>query len=198
MRRLPSAEPGPAFAHALAAARPAVWRVCRRFVPSDCEAEELCQEALLVAWRRRRVWTGEGSVQAWACAIGRNLGRNARRKHRELLWGAARPEPPDERPSAEALLCAREQARAVRAALGGLPADERAVLRLRYEEEWGAARIDAHLGLPGAGARAVLQRARRRLRQRLAPAGPRAASRAPGPRARAEGAPARRRAPRRD
>jgi len=155
------------IAAALVESTPAVLRVCRRFVSTPGEAEELCQEALLVAWRRRAVWSGEGTVQAWACAIGRNLGRNARRKRKELLRDPDLPEPAADQPTVTEQIFEAQRRTVLHAALARMPSDERQVLSLRYAAGWTAPRINAHLGLEGAGARAILQRARRRLRRLL-------------------------------
>lgn len=156
------------FAEALSASVTAALRVARRWAASEAEAAELAQEALLVAWRRRDVYEASAPVEAWVCAIVRNLGRNARRKCREVLVDAEAPEPISGDVLPDELLEREERVEQVRRALQALPELECRVLSLRYFDGVSTAAIDAELGLTGSGARAVLQRGRRRLRGLLA------------------------------
>lgn len=157
---------------------PVVLQVCRHWARTEPEAAELCQDALLVAWRRRADWDEVGSLRSWVCGIARNLGRNARRKCREVWLDPELPEPACARPDPELLVVAARESDAVAAALAELPELERRVVELRYGRDWTAGHIDETLGLGGSGARAVLQRSRRRLRRMLVdhtPAGARLA-----------------------
>jgi len=151
----------------LEALMPVVLQVCRSWARSEQEAAELCQDAMLVAWRRREDWAQVGNLKSWVCGIARNLGRNARRKCREMWLDPELPDPACHRPGPDQLAVAAREIDAVRDALDQLPALERRVVQLRYAENWSAGQIDASLGLDGSGSRAVLQRGRRRLRRML-------------------------------
>ncbi len=158
---------------------PLVLHVCRRFAHSEPEAAELCQDALLTAWKRRDDWDQIDHFQSWVCAIARNLGRNARRKAREVWLDPDLPEPCSSAPLPDARVVAQREIEAVRTALAELPELERTVVQLRYADHHTAGHIDQALGLSGSGSRAVLQRGRRRLRRLLAdhsPEGARLAS----------------------
>ncbi len=133
-------------------------------VGDEARAEELVQEALLVAYRRLPEFDGRARFGTWIYAIARNLCLNAVRKRGELLSDDGVVEVGD---GSRGVLRGIERQqrlelvrRAVDAALDG---QEQEVAHLRYVEEVPLARIDAILGLTGSGARAVLQRCRRKL-----------------------------------
>ena len=159
-------------AEQLEAVMPAVMKVCRAWARTEPEAAELCQDALMFAWSRRHQWSGIDNLQAWVCGVARNLGRNARRKSRELWLDPKLPVPAcmGARPD-EVGIRVREVS-AVRAALAELPPEERKAVELRYVQRLSAKEIDQLMGLDGSGARAILQRGRRRLRRTLQPHAP--------------------------
>ena len=165
----------PSRAAQLEAVIPRLMPLCRRWARTEPEAAELCQEALLVAWSRQESWSEIDHLPAWICGIARNLGRNARRKNRELLLDPELPPPACSRPLPDQLAIRAREVSAVRAALAALPDEEQHVIELRYIQRAAAEEIDREMGLHGCGARAVLQRGRRRLRKSLTEHAPRGA-----------------------
>ena len=147
-----------------AAHRGRVRALCLRMVGDEARAEELVQEALLVAYRQLPSFDGRARFGTWIYGIARNLCLNAVRKKGELLSEDGVVEVGD---GARDVLqgLEREQRLALvrRVVAQALDGREQEVAHLRYVEEVPLARIDAILGLTGAGARAVLQRTRRKL-----------------------------------
>lgn len=71
---------------------PAVWRLARAMAPSDAEAADIVQEALLAAFKSADTYRpGVSSVRTWLFSIARNAARRARRLQRE--HGVEVPEP---------------------------------------------------------------------------------------------------------
>jgi RNA polymerase sigma-70 factor, ECF subfamily len=136
---------------------------CRRMLGSSFDAEDAVQETLLRAWRASGRFEGRAPLRAWLYRIATNvcldaLGQTARRP----LPVEEVPEPldpfgePD--PSDRAL--ARERLRlAIVAAVGNLPARQRAVLLLRDVLSWRASEVAELLGTTTAGVNSALQRA---------------------------------------
>jgi RNA polymerase sigma-70 factor, ECF subfamily len=100
-------------------------------------AEDVTQEAFLSVWRsRERYDPARGAVKSWLLGVVRNRsiddlrrhGRHAR--HRASDEGLEEYAEAAERTDAQALL--RDDARAVREALDGLPPDQRAAIELAY------------------------------------------------------------------
>jgi len=94
-------------------------------------AEDLVQDALVIAERRKGDWRGEGSLASWLRAILTRLSMNERRLRKPLTCAdriieSAFDEPPERgaHPKLDALRTCRD----------GLPENLRLLLKLRYED----------------------------------------------------------------
>jgi RNA polymerase sigma-70 factor (ECF subfamily) len=135
--------------------------VAYRYARNPSEAEDIAQDALLRAWRRRSTLRESGSRNRWLATIVRN---EAFRQHERL-----RPDPVD---TLEAELGAedeRVEAMVERAdlhtALGRLDERERQLVRLRYEEDLTQEGIARRLGIPEGTVKVRLHRVRAKLRR---------------------------------
>ncbi len=147
--------------------RAQVFALCRRLVADDARAEELVQETLAVAWTKLPELQEGRRFQAWIFGIARNLARNDRRKRSELLSDDGVLDPASPEASVLRALERAEREAVVAEALATLAASDAEVVHLRYVEGLPIQQVDQVLGLPGSGARGVLQRVRRTLRQRI-------------------------------
>ena len=147
--------------------RAQLYALCRRMVGNEARAEEIVQEALMIAYQKLPSYQGNARFGTWIYVITRNLCFNAVRKRGELLsedgiLEASSPEMDTltrlQRAEREALLT---QAAEV------LSEQEQEAIYLRYVEGLPQAQITQILGLSGTGARGLLQRCRRRLRREL-------------------------------
>jgi RNA polymerase sigma-70 factor (ECF subfamily) len=165
---------------------------CYRMLGSFTDAEDMVQETLLRAWRRRETYAGRSTFRAWLYRIATNacldhLERHPRRPagHREITWLQPFPDrliehaaPPDAEP--DAAVVARETIElAFLVAVQHLPPRQRAVLMLRDVLGWSAAESAAALETSVASVNSAVARARATLRQHLprrrsewSPAGP--------------------------
>jgi RNA polymerase sigma-70 factor, ECF subfamily len=95
------------------------------------------------AWRQAgRYDAGRGSPEAWLCTISRTRALDRLRRRT-----ARREEPSEAAPSPSGIPRA-EEALAVRAALEGLPEDQRRALELAYYDGLTQSEIARHLGEP--------------------------------------------------
>jgi RNA polymerase sigma-70 factor (ECF subfamily) len=159
---------------------------CYRMVGSLDEAEDLVQEALLRAWRRRETYAGRAPVRAWLYRIATNLclDRLAQQPRRSLPQTRQDPiagseplppavmdpvwlEPfPDEWLAPEAMgpetrYAIRESVTlAFMVALHLLPPRQRAVLILRDVLDWPAAEVASLLEVSVPAVKSALHRAR--------------------------------------
>jgi RNA polymerase sigma-70 factor (ECF subfamily) len=145
-----------------------VYRVVRAILRSEAETEDAMQQAWLQAWRRLPQLDDVAAVGGWLARIAANeaLGRVRRR---ELL----NPLPEDDDmvshdavdPERQAV--AREQVRAVEAAVDRLPGGQRAAFMLRDVEGLDTAEAAAVLGLSPTALKVRLHRAHQALRAEL-------------------------------
>jgi RNA polymerase sigma-70 factor, ECF subfamily len=135
-----------------------------RYASNPCEAEDIAQEALLRAWRRRSTLREAGSRKQWLATIVRNEAF----RH----YSRPRPDPTDEleyfEGSEDEIIVSTVERADLRAALEVLSDRERALLSLRYEEDLTQPAIAARLGIPEGTVKVQLHRARLKLRRAYA------------------------------
>ena len=138
-------------------------RLAYRYAKNPSEAEDIAQDALLRAWRRRSTLRDSGSRKQWLATIVRN---EAFRQHARV-----RPDPIDMTETDvgiddERVLATVERAD-IQAALGRLNERDRQLVRLRYEEDLTQAGIARRLGLPEGTVKVRLHRVRNKLRREI-------------------------------
>jgi RNA polymerase sigma-70 factor, ECF subfamily len=131
-----------------------------RYASNPSEAEDIAQDALLRAWRRRSTLRDSGRRNQWLAAIVRN---EAFRQHARV-----RPDPTSsiefsEGAEDEHVLAAVELAD-LHAALDLLGERDRRLLKMKYEEDLTQKTIALRLGVPEGTVKVRLHRARNRLR----------------------------------
>jgi RNA polymerase sigma-70 factor, ECF subfamily len=131
-----------------------------RYASNPSEAEDIAQDALLRAWRRRSTLRDADRRNQWLATIVRN---EAFRQHARF-----RPDPTStiefsEGAEDERVLAAVELAD-LHAALNLLSDRDRLLLEMKYEEDLTQAMIARRLGIPEGTVKVRLHRARNRLR----------------------------------
>jgi RNA polymerase sigma-70 factor (ECF subfamily) len=131
-----------------------------RYTSNPSEAEDIAQDALLRAWRRRSTLRDSERRNQWLATIVRN---EAFRQHARV-----RPDPAStiefsEGAEDERVLAAVELAD-IHAALRLLSERDRRLLEMKYEEDLTQAMIARRLGIPEGTVKVRLHRARNRLR----------------------------------
>lgn len=146
-----------------------VHAVARRFLFDAAEAEDVAQEVFLRVWTQAPRWTPEGArLTTWLYRITMNLCIDRKRKVAPLPLEAA-GEPEDERPSAYTLRHRYEMNTHLSAALNALPESQRAAIVLSYFEGLGNIETASILNTTVGAVESLLVRARRTLKDRLAP-----------------------------
>jgi RNA polymerase sigma-70 factor, ECF subfamily len=169
---------------------------CYRMLGSPEDAEDVVQETLLRAWRRRETFRGRASVRAWLYGIATNACLDAvEKRSRRLLppdvTGPADPLTPPPPPASEVgwlepypdrlldeivdtgdgpheTIVARETIElAFLVAIQQLPPRQRAVLILRDVLGWSAREVATMIDTSVIAANSALQRARETLAQHL-------------------------------
>jgi RNA polymerase sigma-70 factor (ECF subfamily) len=150
--------------------RAAAIREARRYLMASHDVDEVVQEALVRAWRRRTSCRGEDRMP-WMRQIARNealrlLDRRRRRMEHELLDDTTLLATFADEDAAEAqedLLLRME----VEQAVGCLSVADRQLLALRYERDLSQPEVARMLGIPEGTVKIRLHRLRGRLRKAL-------------------------------
>jgi RNA polymerase sigma-70 factor (ECF subfamily) len=132
-----------------------------RYASNPSEAEDIAQDALLRAWRRRSTLREADRRNQWLATIVRN---EAFRQHARI-----RPDPVStietyEGAEDEQVVATVERAD-LHAALKRLSEKDRELLQLRYDEDLTQAAIARRLGIPEGTVKVRLHRARDKLRR---------------------------------
>lgn len=140
-------------------------RLAFRYASNPSEAEDIAQDALLRAWRRRSTLRDSERRNQWLATIVRN---EAFREHARVR--------PDPRPTIElregvedAQVVATVERADLHAALRQLSERDRRLLELRYGEDLTQAAIATRLGIPEGTVKVRLHRARDKLRRAYVP-----------------------------
>lgn len=143
----------------------------RRFACSLCgsqhEGDDLVQDTLERAWRKRRSWRGEGSVRSWLFKILYRVFLNSRRgagvPHEEMQEDVMAASGVESFLPQEARLMADDMLRA----LAALPESQRAPVLLMALESVSYDEAADILGIPVGTLRSRLSRGRETLRQSM-------------------------------
>ena len=139
-----------------------------RYASNPSEAEDIAQDALLRAWRRRSTLRDSASRNQWLATIVRN---EAFRQHARVRPDLTAAIEFSEGAEDEQVLAAVESAD-LHAALELLSQRDRELLEMKYEEDLTQATIARRLGIPEGTVKVRLHRARNKLRVLYAGATP--------------------------
>src|ERR1700723_587740 len=145
-----------------------LFRVAHSVLRSRSEAEDVVQDVFIRLLEHRRSLSTVRDMRVWLIRIAWNLALDRRRRIRPEQFdeGFAEGLVAKNQPVDQVLNEARRM-RAVLRELEKLPRAERDVLLLGAIEEWGTAEMAEVLGRSESAVRALLFRARTRLRERL-------------------------------
>jgi RNA polymerase sigma-70 factor (ECF subfamily) len=162
-----------AFGRLIARYQDRLYNSLVHYLRNTTEAEDVLQEAFVLAWTRLASFQGKSSFYTWLYRIAFNTAISRRRRQRHHvsverdLMGAA-TDIGGSIAGPEAGLEAEERAGELMAAMGRLNEEHRAILVLREMDELSYEDISEILDLPVGTVRSRLHRARSQLREQLA------------------------------
>jgi RNA polymerase sigma-70 factor (ECF subfamily) len=152
--------------------RHAAWlagRLAARTSSRDL-AEEALQDTFVAAWRGAGAYHGTGEVPAWLWGIARRrLASLARRRGHGGLPLAAAAATADPAATPEQAALGQDTSARVRAAVAGLPAEQRAAITAVVYQGQSIQEAARAAGVPEGTVKSRLHRARRQIRKELGP-----------------------------
>ncbi len=147
-----------------------------RLLGDAAEAEDVCQDVFVQAWKMAPRWQpgrlpGDARFGTWLHGVALNACRDRLRRRRPQS-DAALDELRDDTPGPAQRFASEDTGRAVRSAIAALPERQREALVLCHYQELPQAEAAALLGVSVDAFESLLARARRSLRQSLAPLSP--------------------------
>lgn len=143
----------------------AAYAVALAVLRVPAEAEDVAQEALVVAWEQLSECRQPEAFGAWLVNIARNQARNALARRKVRADWAAKPAGDDEPP--EAISTAVDARARLLTALEALDERQREVVLLHDLEGWSHGEIGQALALSEVNSRQLLFTARKAMRERL-------------------------------
>jgi len=138
------------------------WRIAYRFLGHEQDAEDVVQDAFIrlldASWRYRPTAT----FKTYFYRVITRLCLDRAKKKQPLCLETI-PDSPDPRPGVADAMMGRETAVTVRAALDGLPPNQRMAIVLRYYEDLNYEEIASSLETTTKGVEGLLARGRERL-----------------------------------
>jgi RNA polymerase sigma-70 factor (ECF subfamily) len=161
-----------AFGELVERHRGAVYRAALAALGNDADAEDIAQEALVLAYRRIDQFRGDASVRTWMVSIGWRLSLSRRRRlwwkvHRTAGQSTELHAVRDATPSPEARMQSAQFIEAVQQQIRLLPPKLRDALLLAAAGDLTQDEIAAALNIPAATFRGRVRDARLRLKVRL-------------------------------
>lgn len=155
-----------AFAALVDAHQQAVRGFLRRFSGHWADADDIAQEAFVIAWRKLSQFEGRSSFRSWVSGIGFRIARDAKRSHvrasmRDRAWLSEQDAESGDAPA--------EDRMALADAMAALPDDQRAAVALCLGEGFSHAEAASILKLPLGTVKSHVTRGRERLLRALEP-----------------------------
>jgi RNA polymerase sigma-70 factor (ECF subfamily) len=149
--------------------RDAVYGWCLRYTRDPDRALDLSQDVMLTAWEKIGSFEGRSKFSSWLFAVTRNRCIDASRRIDVLADDEIADDHPDPSPLPDAIaLDGRDEDRLLELIRRELDHEEQKAIWLRCIERMPVEEITVVLGVSGvSGARALLQKARRKLRAAL-------------------------------
>jgi RNA polymerase sigma-70 factor, ECF subfamily len=145
-----------------------LFRVAHSVLRSRTEAEDVVQDVFIRLLEHRRSLSTVRDMRVWLIRIAWNLALDRKRRKRpEQLDGGFAQSLASANMPADAAMAEAQRYQSVLRQIERLPKAERHVLLLSALEELGTTEIAAVLGRSESAVRALLSRARARLRERL-------------------------------
>jgi RNA polymerase sigma-70 factor (ECF subfamily) len=142
-----------------------LYRLSRRILQRDDEAEDVRQEVLLKLWKRRAELNTYRSVEAFAMTMARNLSLDVIRRRQKFSDHDESEPQSGSGADPHTMMVREDRKRMVHKAIDALPLKQRTIIQLRDIEEYSFEEISDLLEMDVNAVRVNLHRARKGIRE---------------------------------
>lgn len=144
-----------------------LYRLAKRLLVSNEEAEDATQEILLKLWRNKSKMAEYKNVEAFAMTMTKNYCYDKLKAKESGNLKIVHSNYKDERPSLQREVEAKDSLQWVGKIMDGLPEQQRMIVQLRDIEQYDNAEIAEMMEMNETAVRVALSRARKTIRQEL-------------------------------
>ena len=144
-----------------------LYRLAKRLLVSNEEAEDATQEILLKLWRNKSKMAEYKNVEAFAMTMTKNYCYDKLKAKETGNLKIVHSNYKDERPSLQREVEAKDSLQWVGKIMDGLPEQQRMIVQLRDIEQYDNAEIAEMMEMNETAVRVALSRARKTIRQEL-------------------------------
>ena len=144
-----------------------LFRLAKRLLVSQEEAEDATQEVLLKLWKNKGKMAEYKNVEAFAMTMTKNYCYDKLKAKENNNLKIVHSNYKDERPSLQKQVEAKDSVDLVGKILDTLPEQQRMIIQLRDIEEYDNAEIAEMLGINESAIRAAISRGRKKIREEL-------------------------------
>ncbi|MFD0797750.1 RNA polymerase sigma factor [Maribacter chungangensis] len=144
-----------------------LYRLAKRLLVSNEEAEDATQEILMKLWAKKNKMEGYKSVEAFAMTMTKNFCLDRLKSKQAGNLKLVHSNYSDESSSLQTQLEAKDSINWVQRIMDELPEQQKMVVQLRDVEQYGYDEIEALLDMRPTAIRVALSRARKTIREKL-------------------------------
>lgn len=147
-----------------------LWRLAVNVLYNDTEAEDVVQEVMLTIWQKRQDWEeGTAKFSTWIYRVTLNRCIDLKRRRKPTIGTDTIEEtmPSESQRPADQMMVDQQDRTQIFGLLQALPANQKAAIILFYYEELNVREISIKLSTTEQGARSLLKRGRKALKDML-------------------------------
>lgn len=168
MRNVAAGDPD-AVKNILATHLDRVYQLAYRICQNQSDAEEIAQECFIKLWRQSAKWQASARISTWLHRVAYHQAIDVYRKSRKMPVTELEEDIIDQSPDPHRDLDLQQRQHRLQAAIDNLPERQKMAIILVHQQEMSQKQASATLEISVEALESLLSRARRKLRQTLAP-----------------------------
>lgn len=146
-----------------------IYQLAYRICQNQSDAEEIAQESFVKLWRQSANWHPSARISTWLYRVAYHQAIDVYRKSKKMPVAELEDNIIDQGPAPHQDLDLQQRQHHLQAAINSLPERQKMAIMLVHQQEMSQKQASAALEISVEALESLLSRARRKLRQTLAP-----------------------------